>query len=156
MRISSASLLLWRWLRLRASQCLAHSGDLALDAGLAAALDAAGTGAGSYEVIPGVRIRVLCSWCQQVRSDNSQGCMMATMCIPNRTPRRGDGLIACLGGRGLNFRVLSASCFRLTFLPLESTTDLSSHSWHAFCLSACVQVSFVGRKGSVRRETHLP
>jgi hypothetical protein len=33
----------------------------------------------------------------------------------------------------IDFRVLSVACFRLTFLPLESTTDLSSHSWHAFC-----------------------
>ncbi|SRR6266436_5411661 len=32
-----------------------------------------------------------------------------------------------------DFRVLSVACFRLTFLPLESTTDLSSHSWQAFC-----------------------
>jgi hypothetical protein len=33
----------------------------------------------------------------------------------------------------IDFRVLSVACFRLTFLPLESTTPLSSHSWHAFC-----------------------
>ena len=33
----------------------------------------------------------------------------------------------------IDFRVLSVACFRLTFLPLESTTALSSHSWHAFC-----------------------
>jgi hypothetical protein len=33
----------------------------------------------------------------------------------------------------IDFRVLSVACFRLTFFPLESTTDLSSHSWHAFC-----------------------
>lgn len=33
----------------------------------------------------------------------------------------------------IDFLVLSVACFRLTFLPLESTTDLSSHSWHAFC-----------------------
>ena len=39
----------------------------------------------------------------------------------------------------IDFRVLSVACFRLTFLPLESTTDLSSHSWHAFC-SQCQHV----------------
>jgi hypothetical protein len=33
----------------------------------------------------------------------------------------------------IDFRVFSVACFRLTFLPLESTTDLSSHSRHAFC-----------------------
>lgn len=33
----------------------------------------------------------------------------------------------------IDFRVLSVACFRLTFLPLESTTDLSSHSRQAFC-----------------------
>jgi hypothetical protein len=33
----------------------------------------------------------------------------------------------------IDFRVLSVACFRLTFLPLESTTPFSSHSWHAFC-----------------------
>jgi hypothetical protein len=33
-----------------------------------------------------------------------------------------------------DLRVLSVACFRLTFLPLESTTPFSSHSWHAFCL----------------------
>jgi hypothetical protein len=33
----------------------------------------------------------------------------------------------------IDFRVLSVACFRLTFLPLESTTPFSSHSLHAFC-----------------------
>jgi hypothetical protein len=33
----------------------------------------------------------------------------------------------------IDLRVLSVACFRLTFLPLESTTPFSSHSWHAFC-----------------------
>ena len=33
----------------------------------------------------------------------------------------------------IDLRVLSVACFRLTFLPLESTTPLSSHSAHAFC-----------------------
>jgi hypothetical protein len=56
----------------------------------------------------------------------------------------------------MDFRVLSVACFRLTFLPLESTTPFSSHSWHAFCRLYGVQVSFMGPKGQSQTQTHLP
>lgn len=54
----------------------------------------------------------------------------------------------------MDFRVLSVACFRLTFLPLESTTDLSSHSWDAFCHrrnhGVSKSVSWGPKGGSVR------
>jgi hypothetical protein len=62
----------------------------------------------------------------------------------------------------MNFRVLRVACFRLTFLPLESTTALSSHSWHAFCHVVRVRGKYPNNTcthGETTRRalsTHLP
>jgi hypothetical protein len=56
----------------------------------------------------------------------------------------------------MDFRVLTAACFLLTFMQLELTMTLSSHSWHTFCRMRQVSISKKTRERDKMVHTHLP